>query len=142
MRAKSKKQANEIKEAYSRATEGTPLVVLGDGVLDEDLFTLVPSIRNNFIAPDILECRRAIINGFLTEIGIRNVSVQKKERLVSSETSENNDETSAIANIIYENLAVDFENVRAITGWTRDTLDVALRYDYTDAPEGGDREND
>lgn len=141
-RANNKKQASEIKEAYSRATEGIPLIVLGDGVLNEDLFTLVPSIRNNFIAPDILECRRAIINAFLTEIGIRNVSVQKKERLVSSETSENNDETSAIANIIYENLNVDFENVRAITGWSRDILDVRLRYDYTDAPEGGDMDND
>ena len=132
-RADNKKQAEAIKQAYTEASTGLPLVVVNkDVITSEDLISLIPSVRNNFIAPDLMEVRRAIINAYLTEVGIRNVSVQKKERLVASETSENNDETSAIANVIFDNLSAEFELTRKITGWDKSVLDVKLRYEYDD----------
>lgn len=127
--AKSKKNAQEIKTAYQKATEGEPLVVVNEKVLDgNSLVPLIPQVKNNFIAPSILESRRAIINAFLTEIGIRNVSVQKKERLTSGETNENNDETRAIVSVVYENLKYSMERTNEISGLN---LRVNLRYDYT-----------
>lgn len=135
-KAKSKKQGEEIKNAYSRATIGEPLVVVNSEVFsEEDFITLVPNIKNNYIAGELMETRRAIINAFLTEIGIRNVSVQKKERLVSNETSENNDETRAIATVIYENISRDMEVINSISGLG---LKVEMRYDYENQKEGGE----
>lgn len=135
-KAKSKKQGEEIKNAYSRATIGEPLVVVNSEVFsEEDFITLVPNIKNNYIAGELMETRRAIVNAFLTEIGIRNVSVQKKERLVSNETSENNDETRAIATVIYENISRDMEVINSISGLG---LKVEMRYDYENQKEGGE----
>lgn len=128
-KARNKKQAQEIKEAHSKATTGEPLVVVNSEVLSEDdLVTLVPNIKNNYIAGELMETRRSIVNAFLTEIGIRNVSVQKKERLVSNETSENNDETRAIATVIYENIKRDMDMINRISGLS---LGVEMRYEYT-----------
>lgn len=135
-KAKSKKQGEEIKNAYSRATIGEPLVVVNSEVFsEEDFITLVPNIKNNYIAGELMETRRSIVNAFLTEIGIRNVSVQKKERLVSNETSENNDETRAIATVIYENISRDMEVINSISGLG---LKVEMRYDYENQKEGGE----
>lgn len=128
-KARNKKQSQEIKEAYSNATMGEPLVVVNSEVFSEDdLVTLVPNIKNNYIAGDLMETRRSIVNAFLTEIGIRNVSVQKKERLVSNETSENNDETRAIATVIFENIKRDMDKTNQISGLS---LGVEMRYEYT-----------
>lgn len=126
--AESKKQASEIKDAYQQASEGHPLVVLNKKVLDgNQLNPLIPGVKNNFIAADLMELRRAIMNAFLTEIGIRNVSVQKKERLTSGETQENNDETKSIASIMLENMQSDFEYINQFSDLG---LSVELAYGY------------
>lgn len=136
--AKSKKQANDIKAAYSDATEGKPLVVLNAEVADgKTLTTLLPKVRENFIVPDLIEARRAIINAFLTEIGIRNVSVQKKERLTQGEYSENNDETKALASIMLENMQRGFNSLNRISGLS---TGVDFAYEYTHEDKNVSRE--
>lgn len=115
--AQSKKRANEIKQAYGEATTGSPLVVLNEKVMDgKSIVPLLPNIKNNFIAPEILEVRRAITNAFLTEIGIRNVSVQKKERLTQGEYEENNEETTALIRVMHENVVQGMEVGNKISG--------------------------
>lgn len=126
--AENKKQAQDIKEAYAQATTGKPLVVINGNVLQGKQFnTLFQNVRNNFIAPEILELRRGIISAFLTEIGIRNVAVQKKERLTQGEYSENNDETKAIISVIYDNITSGFDTINSLSNLN---LGVKLRYDY------------
>ena len=128
--AESKKQAEEVKEAYGDATTGKPLVVVNKDVMNgKQITTLMPNVGNNYIVDKLLTARRCIINAFLTEIGIRNANYEKKERLNSAEVEENNDETKAIITVIYENVKKCMETINAFSGLN---LDVELRYNYTE----------
>lgn len=131
--ADSKKQAEELKTAYSEATEGKPLVVLNKDVMNgKSVSTLFPSVSSNFIVDKLLTARRTILNQFLTEVGIRNANYDKKERLNSQEVSENNDETSAIVSVVFENLQKCIDVVNQISDLN---ISVELRYDYSDGEE-------
>lgn len=131
--ADSKKQAEEVKEAYGDATTGKPLVVVNKEVMNgKQITTLLPNVGNNYIVDKLLTARRSIINAFLTEIGIRNANYEKKERLNSAEVEENNDETKAIITVIYENVKKCMETINAFSGLG---LDVELRYDYNEREE-------
>lgn len=133
-KAKDKKSADAIREAYGQATTGKPFVIVNKEVMDEDgIDTLLPNMKNNFLVNDLLQARRGILNAFLTEIGIRNANYDKKERLNSQEVNENNDETSAVISVIYDNIKKSMEEVNAISGLG---LDVKLHYDYEEKEEG------
>lgn len=132
--ASGKKQADEIKEAYGKATTGVPLVVVNTSVMDgKQITSMLGDVNKNYIVDKLLTARRSIVNNFLTEIGIRNANYDKKERLNSAEVSENNDETKAIVSVIYDNIKSCMAQINKISGLG---LDVTLRYDYMD--EGGD----
>lgn len=135
-KAKSKKDADAIKEAYGQATTGKPFVVVNKEVMDdEEINTLLPNIKNNFIVNDLLQARRGILNAFLTEIGIRNANYDKKERLNSQEVTENNDETKAIISVIFENIKRSFDDINAFSGLK---LSVSYNYDYeTEVADNG-----
>lgn len=131
--AESKKQADEIKEAYTQATEGKPLVVLNKEVMNgKSITTLLPSAGSNYIVDKLLQARRTIINAFLTEIGIRNANYEKRERLNSQEVEENNDETKAIISIIFDNIKECMERINKFSGLG---LDVKMRYNYGEEGE-------
>lgn len=131
--ADSKKQADEIKEAYTQATQGKPLVVLNKEVMNgKSITTLLPSAGSNYIVDKLLQARRAIINAFLTEIGIRNANYEKRERLNSQEVAENNDETKAIISIIFDNIKECMERINKFSGLG---LDVKMRYNYSEEGE-------
>lgn len=135
-KAKSKKDADAIKEAYGQATTGKPFVVINKEVMDdEEINTLLPKIKDNFIVNDLLQARRGILNAFLTEIGIRNANYDKKERLNSQEVSENNDETKAIISVIFDNIKRSFDDINAFSGLS---LSVSYNYDYeTEVTDNG-----
>lgn len=133
--AKNKKDADAFKEAYSKATQGEPLVSLNKDIFADGLRdSLIPDVSQNFIADKLLQARRTICNEFLTEIGIRNANYDKKERLNSMEVSENNDETRAIASVILENLTKCFDDINTISSLD---LGVSLNYNYKIIGEGG-----
>lgn len=133
--AETKKQADEVKEAYGDATTGKPLVVINKDVLKgKPITTMLQNVGNNYIVDKLLTARRAILNAFLTDIGIRNANYEKKERLNSAEVDENNDETSAIITVIYENVKKSMDTINAFSGLN---LNVEYRYSYTDREEGG-----
>ena len=131
--ADSKKQGDEIKEAYTQATQGKPLVVLNKDVMNgKSITTLLPSAGSNYIVDKLLQARRSIINAFLTEIGIRNANYEKRERLNSQEVEENNDETKAIISIIFDNIKECMERINKFSGLG---LDVEMRYSYSEEDE-------
>lgn len=131
--ADSKKQADEVKEAYGLATTGKPLVVINKDVMNgKQINTLLPNVGNNYIVDKLITARRSIINSFLTEIGIRNANYEKKERLNSAEVEENNDETKAIITIIYENVKKCMDRINTFSDLN---LNVELRYSYADGKE-------
>lgn len=126
----NKKDAEALKEAYAKATTGEPFVVLNKNILnDKGIVSLFPNVKNNFIAPDVFNLKRDIINEFLTTIGIKNANTKKKERLVTDEVNQNNDETKALVSVVYDNIKECFENVSKIADIE---LSVKLRYNYSD----------
>lgn len=131
--AETKKQAEEVKEAYGKATTGEPLIVVNKAVMNgKSIETFMPEVGKNYIADKLLSARRMIMNNFLTEIGIRNANYDKKERLISSEVNQNNDETSAVATHMYDNIKACFEEINRITGLE---LKVELNYNYSNEAE-------
>lgn len=125
----SKKAADTIYELFAKATEGNPLVITNTNTLNGKEFKyLFPDVSRNYIGDKLQQQKRGVINEFLTIIGIKNSNYEKRERLISSEVNQNNDETSAIAkNIIYANIKKGFNKLNEISGLD---LQVRLNYDY------------
>lgn len=134
----NKKQADTIREAYSQATQGEPLVAINKEILNgKQLNTMIANVKNTFIANDLQILKRSIINEFLTKVGIKNSNYDKKERLTTSEVEQNNDETSALVNVMYKNIKECFEKINKLANLD---LQVSLVYDYTDNEGGADNE--
>lgn len=129
--AENRKDADTIKEAYGRATAGEPFIVINKKYFDEDgaskIVNLFGDVKSDYIAGDLWNLKRDIINEFLTKIGIRNANYDKRERLNSQEVSENNDETKALITIMYENIKRGMEEIKKFADIP---LSVKLRYDY------------
>lgn len=128
--AKSKKDAEDVKEAYGRATEGEPLILINKDVLNGDdkrLVNLFGDVKSDYIVGDLLQAKRTIINEFLTKIGIKNANYDKRERLNADEVNQNNDEISSIVSVMLENLQACFDKLNAISGLN---CSVKLRFDY------------
>ena len=93
MPVENDKQAAEIKRMYSKATMGFPFIpVIKNLFKNGRPAPLIENAKTNFAANEIHQARRAVVNDFLTEIGVRNANYEKKERLNSMEVSENNDQ--------------------------------------------------
>jgi hypothetical protein len=94
-KAGSKAQAATIQKMYDDITMGKPAVFVGEnGALNSENVYTMP-VKQNFVADDIQLLKRKILNEFLTEIGINNTNLDKRERLTDDEVNANNDEVSA-----------------------------------------------
>ena len=103
-KAASKAQAATIQKMYDDITQGQPAVFVGEnGALNsENVFTM--PVKENFVADDIQLLKRKILNEFLTEIGINNTNLDKRERLTDDEVNANNDEVSANIQHWFDNM--------------------------------------
>lgn len=93
--ASNKAQAETFKKMYDQITCGQPAVFMKDGLNDESLYTF--HVKENYIADDVQLLKRKLVNEFLTEIGINNTNLDKRERLTDDEVNANDQEV--IANI-------------------------------------------
>lgn len=93
--ASSKKAAESFKAMYDDIAQGKPATYV-----DEELGLAASNSRNlqytpakdNFVCDKVQIEKRAIIEEFLTAIGINNANTSKRERLNSDEVNSNNDE--------------------------------------------------
>lgn len=93
--ASNKAQAETFKKMYDQITCGQPAVFMKDGLNDESIYTF--HVKENYIADDVQLLKRKLVNEFLTEIGINNTNLDKRERLTDDEVNANDQEV--IANI-------------------------------------------
>lgn len=123
--AENKKQAEEIKEAYGKATEGNPLVTINKNLIDgEQLKPLIASPASMYIGDKIIDAKHSIVNDFLTEIGINNANVDKRERLNADEVNANNEEIKSLITVMKENIEHDFDVLNSISDLN---LSVSIR---------------
>lgn len=115
--ARNKKHAQEIKDLYAQSTLGEPLVVANESVTKgKQIDTLYKDIKTTYIVNDLLQSKRTIINEFLTKIGIANANYDKRERLNTDEVNQNDEETKAMINVIYDNIKEGIAEINAISG--------------------------
>ena len=121
--ASSKAQAETMKKMYDDISMGKPAIFLrGDQVNGENFF--FNNVKNSFIADDIQLVKRKLVNEFLTEIGINNANLDKRERLVESEVEANNSEILCNVQHWLDNIREGFDKANEMFGLS---LSVKLR---------------
>lgn len=117
----SPKDGQDVKQAYSDATTGKPLVVSVKNRFREkgpqkEYKTMLANPKNAYLTSDFLDARRTIVNQFLTDIGIKNANTDKRERLVNAEVESNNEETGIARDYILDNIKRGFDDINRISG--------------------------
>lgn len=92
--ASDKKQAQTMKKMYDMISAGNPAVFVRGDIVNQDTF-FFNRIKENFVANDIQILKRKIINEFLTEVGINNANMDKRERVNTDEVAANDEEVRA-----------------------------------------------
>lgn len=94
----SKAQAESMRKMYDQISEGDPAVFVKKGMASQ--FTYL-NPKQTYIAEDIMKLKKMIRQEFLSIIGIGNVSMEKRERLNTSEVEYGNEEAKySIVNYI------------------------------------------
>lgn len=83
--------ANTIKKMYDDITGGEPAVFPRKSQVNPENF-IIMNVKQTFVADDLLLVRRKLVNDFLSDIGIDNANLDKRERLNTDEVNANNDE--------------------------------------------------
>ena len=121
--ASSKTQSESMKKMYDMISMGEPAVfVNGDQINQEKFF--FNNVKQNFVADDIQLLKRKIVNEFLSEIGINNANLDKRERLNSEEVNANNEEMYCNVEHWLENIKEGLDGANRLYGLA---LDVKLK---------------
>lgn len=127
---RSKGMAEAVKKAFDMIMSGEALAVYDKSARDDDtgsLFeTFTQNLKENFIAPDILESMRRVENEFCTRVGINNTNTDKKARMSTDEVNANNEETRSLADLWLESLKDGCKKTREMFQIT--DFDVEWRY--------------
>lgn len=129
--ASSKAQAETFKTLYDKISCGEPATFVKDGIDAEDLF-IIPA-KNNFVAEDVEILKRKLVDEFLTEIGINNANLDKRERLTDNEVEANDDEVLANIQHWIDNITRGIKRANAL--FNLDVRFVVRKF-------GGDKSNE
>lgn len=126
-----KKQVETLKKLADVVDSGEYATFLKQGQGSWETFNR--NIKESYIAPELIQDIRKIMNAFNTEIGIPNTNVEKKERMVSDEVNSNNVETLIKMDEILDRLKGQCGELNRIAG--RDIISVEWRYKLDELPE-------
>lgn len=127
--AESKAQAETMKKMYDNIAMGEPAVFMkGDpSMRDQFIFN---NVKQNFVGSEIQDLKNRIMDEFLSEIGIKNVNTEKKERLVTYEAESRNEETISGVSHWLETVNLGLDDANRL-------YDMKLRFKLRDLREGG-----
>lgn len=136
----NKAGAESMKVMADKVLSGEPAVISDKNLLTEDgQPTWIPfanSLKNNYIAPELLQNLQEWEERFDTEIGIPHTNTDKKERLVKGEVNANAAQSYTRVEMWLDNLKESCEKTRKMFGID---LDVDWRIDPKDIMnDGGD----
>ena len=107
--ASNKSQAETLKKMFDKISCGEPAVFMKDGLSEENFFA-IPA-KQNYIANDVQILKRQIIAEFLTEIGINNTNMDKRERLTDDEVNANDQEVIANIQCWIDNITIGIAKI-------------------------------
>ena len=111
----SKAQANSMKLMYDNISKGEPAVFVKGSQINGDQI-LYNHVKENFVAGDIQMLKRKIMSEFLTEIGVNNANVDKRERLTDNEVEANDSEIQLNANFWVQNIREGLDKANKLYG--------------------------
>ena len=113
--ADGKEQAETFKKLFDKIASGEPAVVVkkkNSTLTESDKFQFfTQNLGQNYIAPDMLDSLRSIQAAFRAEIGIPDLNVQKKERLITAEATKTDIYTRAKSMVWLEEIQEGMEKV-------------------------------
>lgn len=119
-----KKEVETLKKLADKIDSGEYATFLKQGQGSWETFNR--NIKESYIAPELIQDIRKIMNAFNTEIGIPNTNVEKKERMVSDEVNSNNVETMLKMDEILDRLKGQCRELNQIAGG--DIISVDWRF--------------
>lgn len=131
--AKNKQAARAIEMMFDRMNKGEPLVCydksITEGLADEDPFVFIDrnSIKNSYITTDLLNDAQTLLNNFDTEIGLKSIPNEKKERMVVDEVNSRMQDTNARISLWRECLTNSIKEVNEMFG-----LDISFSFRFAD----------
>ena len=137
--AETKAQAETMKTMYDRISMGEPAVFVKGSAIGNGESIYWNHAKENFIANEIQDVKRSLIAEFLTEIGIDNVNIDKRERLVTDEVNANDEEIRCNVQHWLENIQTGFREANDLFG-----LDLSVRirsYEKINREESGTDES-
>lgn len=127
--ASNKTSAESFKKLFDQIASGEPATVVDKNLLDDQggptWQYFAQNLRNNFIAPEMLQTLRLIEQEFDTKIGIPNANTDKRERLVTDEVNANNVETKSLVTLWLSTIRDDLKRVNTMFG-----LDISARLTF------------
>lgn len=112
--AENKAQAETMKKMYDEISMGNPAVFVKGSAIGNGENFYFNRAKENYIAKEIQDTKRSLINEFLTEIGINNANINKRERLNLDEVNSNDEEIRANVQHWYDNIKTGFDEVNAM----------------------------
>lgn len=132
----NKAAAETFKKTFDRIQRGEPAVVTGTKLKDADgkpLWEMFSQdLKQNYIATDLIDNMRAVLNDFDSFIGIPSANTTKRERLVTDEVNANNVETETLIDLMEQTITDSVRHCNDLFG-----LDIRAERRYT--MEGGMR---
>lgn len=137
--AETKAQAETMKTMYDRISMGEPAVFVKGSAIGNGESIYWNHAKDNYVANEIQDTKRSLIAEFLTEIGIDNVNIDKRERLVTDEVNANDEEIRCNVQHWLENIQTGFREANDLFG-----LDLSVRirsYEKINREESGTDES-
>lgn len=118
--ADNKANAHTFDTVFDAVQSGKPAVVTGNGLLDKEgkprWLMFNQHIREAYIAPEISEDMRRVMNDFDSFVGIPSANTDKRERLIVDEVNANNVETDTLIDLWVQTLNEGFEKANQMYG--------------------------
>lgn len=131
-------QVQDMKALFRRVMSGAPAVYYKMGrkfnPQQKDLPLLKTPVKENFVTLDMQTAKRAIIDEFLTGIGINNANTEKRERLITQEVEANDAEISAAVALWQDNVSRGIEKVKEL--YSEFFLDEEFSVEFIGAERG------
>lgn len=110
-------QARKLKEIYKKVIDGEPAIInasTDDWFNDDDITVFSQDVR--YLCDKLLADRRTVLNDFLSQFGVNNIVVEKKERLVTGEVSGNDQELAIMASYWLDTRIEAVDKINAMFG--------------------------
>ena len=118
--AGEKSSAEALKKLYDKIASGEPAAVIDKRLINDDgtpsWSSFSQDVKSSFIAPELINVRRAILEAFCHETGIPAANTGKRERLNTDEVHAQDVETSIRMDDMIEHMQRGFEEANEMFG--------------------------